>query len=103
MYYRSDDLDYGSGSLDLVRVTQIDSLDCVDTINEVQAPPPQADFTVTPAISGAWFDPGHDGEGWLLEILADDRAVVSWFSYDSEGNQAWFLNAGNVEGNKITF
>lgn len=103
MYYRSNDLDYGNGSLDLVRISQIDSLDCAEPAKEPPPPSPQAEFTVTPAISGAWFDPGHDGEGWLLEVLAGDRAVVSWFSYDPEGNQAWFLNTGTVAGNKITF
>lgn len=30
-------------------------------------------------------------------------ATVDWFSYDPEGNQAWFLNNGKVEGNRITF
>ena len=103
MYYKSDDLNFGSGSLDLTRVTQIDSLDCAGSAPAAPPPLQQADFTVTPSISGAWFDPGHDGEGWLLEVLADDRAVVSWFSYDSEGKQAWFLNTGSIEGNKITF
>ena len=103
MYYQSDDLDYGSGSLDLARVTQIESLDCAAISNVVPPPLQQAEFSVTPAISGAWYDPGHDGEGWLLEILANGRAVVSWFSYDPEGNQAWFLNVGMVDGNKIMF
>jgi len=102
MYYQSDDLDFGSGSLDLARLTSIDSLDCN---NPTPAAPPQAesDFTVTAAISGAWYDPSHDGEGWLLDILADGRALVNWFTYDPDGNQAWFLNTGQVEGDTIRF
>jgi hypothetical protein len=99
MYYQSDDLDFGSGSLDLVRVTQIDSLDCSDPAMPAQEP---EDFGVDAAISGAWFDPTHDGEGWFFEVLANNKAVVSWFSYDPEGNQAWFLNAGSVDDKKIT-
>ena len=58
---------------------------------------------VTAAISGAWYDPSHNGEGWLLEVLPDGRALLAWFTYDPEGNQAWFYNVGEVEGNTITF
>ena len=58
---------------------------------------------MTPAISGAWHDPSHDGEGWLLEILADGQALVTWFGYDPAGKPAWFYNAGTVEGNTVTF
>jgi hypothetical protein len=102
MYYQSDDLDFGSGSLDLERLTSIDTLDCE---NPATTAPPQAgnDFMVTAAISGAWYDSSHDGEGWLLDILADGRALVNWFTYDPDGNQAWFLNTGQVEGDTIRF
>ncbi|MDX1557187.1 MAG: S41 family peptidase, partial [Xanthomonadales bacterium] len=36
---------------------------------------------VTAAMSGSWFAPDHDGEGFLLEILDDERALVYWFTY----------------------
>jgi hypothetical protein len=61
------------------------------------------DFAVSASISGAWYDPSHDGEGWLLEVLPGGRALLAWFSYDPDGNQAWFLNTGAVEGNRIRF
>jgi hypothetical protein len=103
MYYRSDDLDFGNGSLDLKRLTNIHTLDCNNP--GVTPGPPQAgdDFSVTAATSGAWYDPSHDGEGWLLEILSETQALVTWFSYDPEGRQAWFLNTGTIDGNRITF
>jgi YVTN family beta-propeller protein len=103
MYYQSDDLDYGNGSLDLVRLTHIETLACGSQTKAVQQPEAEAEFTVTPAISGAWYDPVHDGEGWLLEILANGQALLAWFSYDPGGKQAWFLNTGAVAGNTITF
>lgn len=101
MFYKADDLDYGSGSLDLVRLSSIGNLGCDDTID----PPltPEGPFVVTPLVSGAWYDPTHDGEGWLLEILPDGRALGGWFSYDPEGEQAWFYNLGTVEDDTITF
>ena len=37
-----------------------------------------------------------------MEILADGRALLTWFSYDSEGRQAWFYNVGTTVGNTIT-
>jgi hypothetical protein len=102
MHYQSDDLDYGSGSLDLVRLSSIGDLDC-EGANEPPPVPPGGNFAVTAAISGAWYDPSHDGEGWLLEILPDGRALMAWFTYDTEGRQAWYLNVGTVDGDAITF
>lgn len=52
--------------------------------------------------SGAWFDSGHDGEGFIIEILADQRALVYWFTYQDDGTQRWMLGVGAVEGNRIT-
>jgi hypothetical protein len=103
MYYQADDPDYGNGSLDLVRLTTIETLGCGNAASA--APQTQAadDFAVTPALSGAWYDPSHDGEGWLLEILADGQALLAWFTYNPEGKQAWFYNLGTVEGNTIIF
>jgi YVTN family beta-propeller protein len=101
MYYQSTDPDYGHGSLNLVRLTRIDSLECGKP-PEVQNPD-QAEFGVIPAVSGVWYDPDHDGEGWILEILPNEQALLAWFSYDPEGRQAWFQSIGAVEGNTITF
>ena len=86
-----------------MRLTNIQNLDCGNTSQIESVPQPLDDFRVTAGISGAWYDPANDGEGWLLEILDDDQALVTWFSYDPDGNQAWFLNTGSVAGNTITF
>ena len=103
MYYQSDDPDYGHGSLDLARLTTIETLECGHPAQAVSQPEAEGEFAVTPAISGAWHDPSHDGEGWLLEILADGKALVAWFGYDLEGKQAWFYNTGTIQGNTIAF
>lgn len=53
---------------------------------------------------GAWFDLSHDGEGWIVEILPDDTAVVYWFTYPPEGSeetQAWIQGVGRVNGATI--
>lgn len=63
-------------------------------------PPP---FTLEPGTTAAWYDPEHDGEGFLLEMLADDAAVMYWFTYDTEGAQDWYIANGEVRGNRIVF
>ncbi|RFF28729.1 MULTISPECIES: hypothetical protein [unclassified Wenzhouxiangella] len=49
--------------------------------------------------SGAWFDPFRAGEGFIIEALPDDRAVVYWFTYkpDGSGEQAWMIGQGRFE------
>ena len=76
---------------------------CVQLVELLLTPYKRRFCQRTAAISGAWYDTSHDGEGWLLDILADGRALVNWFTYDPEGNQAWFLNTGQVEGDTIRF
>lgn len=59
--------------------------------------PPQND------LSGSWYDPSHEGEGFVVEQLTADSAAVFWFTYDETGNQTWLLNTGTVEDGKISF
>jgi YVTN family beta-propeller protein len=103
MYYRSNDLEYGNGSLNLQRLSQIEALDCDQPRAVDSFSGPQDEFQVTAAISGAWYDPGHDGEGWLLEIIGNDEALLAWFSYGPDGEQAWFYNTGTIRGSTIEF
>jgi len=51
---------------------------------------------VEPGHSAAWYDPERSGEGWVLEILNDDRATVYWFTYDDDGGQRWMIGVGQV-------
>ncbi|MFK7957954.1 MAG: M14 family zinc carboxypeptidase [Lysobacterales bacterium] len=62
-----------------------------------------APFVIEPGISAAWFDPQRNGEGFLIEVLAQDRAVVYWFTYDDVGRQRWFIGTGEVRGNELYF
>lgn len=62
-----------------------------------------AGFQVDGRVNGAWYDPSHTGEGWVVEVLPGDRAVVYWFTYPAgaEGAQAWIQGQGHVEGDSI--
>ena len=85
---------FGSGSMELVRLSAIDDVAC----EPGQTSEPDR---VVSGRSGAWFDPGHDGEGWMLEMLADGRMVAYWFTYDDQGRQAWMIGEGLVEGRTL--
>lgn len=43
--------------------------------------------------AGAWYNPESSGEGFLVEVLPDNRLVVYWFTYqpDDSGRQAWMV------------
>jgi len=56
---------------------------------------------INPNLTGAWYDTSRDGSGFLVEVLADDRAVVYWFTYDESGSQQWFIGVGTTDNNQI--
>jgi hypothetical protein len=85
---------FGSGSMELVRLTTIDDVAC----EPGAAPEPDR---VISGRSGAWFDPAHDGEGWMLEMLPDGRMVAYWFTYDDQGRQAWMIGEARVMGRTL--
>jgi len=58
-------------------------------------------FVARALISGSWFDLLHDGEGFLIEILGPDRALVYWFTYDSTGDQVWIVGDGPIFDDRI--
>lgn len=65
------------------------------------------DYWAGPALSGAWFDPARNGEGIILEMLPDGRALMIWFTFPpagEPGEQAWLLaQDGRVDENRIRF
>jgi hypothetical protein len=74
-----------SDRLDYHRLTEMAGTTCDN----------QSDFQ---QYSGAWFNPDTDGEGFIIEVLPDDRAVVYWFTYaaDDSGEQAWMMGDGDM-------
>lgn len=69
--------------------------------------PAGGEYWAGPALSGSWFDPARNGEGFVLEVLADGSAVVVWFTYPAAGEpgeQAWLIGqGGRLAGNRIRF
>jgi hypothetical protein len=63
----------------------------------------QQPFLIEPGVTAAWFDPAHNGEGFLIEVLDEQRAVLYWFTYDEAGQQRWLISNGLIRGNEIVF
>lgn len=90
---------YGSGERNMVRLTSLDQLNC-DGARALTVSGARA-LSGLQAKSGAWYVASRSGEGWMVEELADGRAVVYWFTYDAEGRQAWTIGVGTRSGNRI--
>ncbi len=56
-------------------------------------------------MSGAWFDPSRSGEGftvYISETNGTQMADVTWYTYDSNGNQLWLSGQGEVSDQSVT-
>ena len=62
---------------------------------------------VGPAMSGSWYTPERNGEGFTLQVLEDGSAHALWFTYPPAGSaaqQAWiYASGGRIEGDRIRF
>ncbi len=90
---------FGSGSRALSRLTTLDEIDCDGARKLTPRGARRSDGLR--AKSGAWFVPSRSGEGWMVEELPDGRAVVYWFTYDPEGNQAWTFGTATRQGESL--
>jgi len=62
-------------------------------------PPPT--FTITSGITGSWYDPERDGEGYAIEIIGsalESQMLAHFYTYDDAGNQKWLIGNGPVNG-----
>jgi len=53
--------------------------------------------------SGSWYDVSHRGEGFALQWMSRNEAIVTWYTYDTQGNQVWLLGVGTEQGGSIVF
>ena len=62
---------------------------------------------VGPAMSGSWYTPERNGEGFTLQVLDNGTAHALWFTYPPTGStaqQAWvYASGGRIEGDRIRF
>ncbi len=59
-------------------------------------------YEITQEITGSWYNPEESGHGVILELLPDNSLLAYWFTYDPDGNQAWFVGSGIIQGNSVS-
>ena len=61
-------------------------------------------FAINSGLSGNWWGGAtRSGEGFLIDVAlngnGDTIIVVSFYTYDSMGNQVWLIGSGPINGN----
>ncbi len=54
-------------------------------------------------LSGSWFDPAKDGQGFTLQVINETQALATWFTYTDDGDQAWLQGIGALSEGDIVF
>lgn len=85
--------DFYNGALALARLSTLADLPCPSQ--------PEIKGLSANAFAGHWYDPTHNGEGWLIEVLSESSALVYWFTFDDQGNQVWLVGTGTIDGNQL--
>lgn len=65
-----------------------------------------SDLIITKSFTGGWYDPNKSGQGFLLEIIKSNnqkKALTTWFTFDTAGNQYWLIGVGEIQNQKIHF
>lgn len=87
-----------SQTLPVQRLTQTMGAGC-QSINGVPGEPVQT----YAGQSGNWYDTSYNGEGFDLQWMSNGQAIVSWYTYDTQGNQAWVMGVGSQQNGAIVF
>ncbi len=60
------------------------------------------DFVIENYHSGLFYNPEQDGHGLSVEILANNRIAIYWYTYDNDGRQMWLAGVGTFEDDVAT-
>jgi|GEM_PF-4596908 len=58
-------------------------------------------FTITPSMTGSWFDGNNSGQGINVEVLSGNRFLLYWYAYD-QGEPLWLTGVGTYSGDTAT-
>ena len=68
--------DWGSLEVPLVHLTALQGIACGSNASVAQP-------------SGAWYDPAHNGAGFVFEKLSGPQIATIWFGFDANGAPVW--------------
>jgi hypothetical protein len=60
--------------------------------------PEATGFEINNALSGTWYNPDRDGEGFIIDVANAGNIVISFYTYDNTGQQMWLIGTGDVDG-----
>src|SRR5690606_25847590 len=90
---------WGAGERALQRLTSLDQLDCAGDTRSVLENGALAP-TALHGHSAAWYAPARAGEGWIIEQLPGGLVALYWFTFGVDGEQAWMVALGTLEGDR---
>lgn len=83
------------GRQDLARLTRVQGLNCGVTLGRPIRQEAQ--------YNGSWYDPSRSGEGFTVQLLEDDSALVYWFTFGPDGKRRWLFGAGELADGRWVF
>lgn len=51
--------------------------------------------------SGTWYEAAKNFQGFFFEVLSPTSALIVWFTYEPNGQQAFFTGVGTIEGDRL--
>ncbi|MBD8524966.1 hypothetical protein [Pseudomarimonas arenosa] len=52
-------------------------------------------------IGGLWFDQQRNGQGLQIDLLDEQRAAVTWYTFDADGRPLWLFGLGEAVGTRM--
>jgi hypothetical protein len=71
--------------------------DSMGVFFHVEQLPQVSTVPITAGFTGAWYDPSQSGHGLLIEVLPSSRILAFWFTFDPDGQPAWFGGDGQID------
>jgi hypothetical protein len=61
------------------------------------------DSGVNAGITGSWYNPALNGQGWVIEMISTGQFLFYFYGYEDSGDQLWLLGtAANTGSSTIT-
>lgn len=64
------------------------------------------DLIITKSFTGSWYNLETSGQGFLIEVIkvnGQKKALATWFTFDTNGNQMWLIGVGDIQAQQISF
>jgi hypothetical protein len=61
-------------------------------------------FSITPAITGSWYDPAQSGQGFSLEVISPSQMAAYFYTFGPypAGTNVFLTGVGAIEGATAT-